>query len=191
MTLRKWLDVAGLEGRYQVSDDGYVRSLPDIDERGRFMPGNILKAHPNDAGYPVVQIAGSTVRVHRLVAQAFIPNPDQLPEVNHKNGIKSDARAVNLEWCSRSENHKHRYAVLGQVGGMTGKRGVKCANSKQVRGTPVGGGTPLYFGSAAEAQRITGIHASGIGMAARGQLRSFKGHLWQYISREEFERVVR
>lgn len=188
---RLWRDIPGLEGRYQVSNDGYVRSLPDIDPRGRFMPGHVLKAaHPDD-GYPRVLLAGKTRKVHILVAQAFIPNPNGLPEVNHKDGDKGHAHVDNLEWCTRSENHLHRYRVLGQVGGMTGKRGIKCANSKPVAACWVSTGAHVgFFGSASEAARELSIEQSGISMCARGDLRSYKGMRWVYVTREQFAEVT-
>lgn len=184
--MRAWRDIVGLEGRYQVSNDGYVRSLPDIDTRRRFVTGRILKAAKNQKGYLHVVLADTDFRVHRLVATAFLDNPDALPEVNHKNGIKTDNRVANLEWCDGSHNQRHRYEVLGHVGAMQGKRGIKCANSQPVCGIPVAGGEQLYFGSMAEAQRITGIHATGIGMVVRGELRTYMGYIWSAVSREEF-----
>jgi len=183
---RTWCDIRGLEGRYQVSSDGYVRSLPDIDARGRFMLGRILRASLSDKGYPRVVLDGQTHRVHRLVARAFLPNLAGLPQVNHKNGVKTDNRAANLEWCDNAANQEHRHRVLGQPGGTTGKRGIACKNSKQVRGAPVGGGHPIVFGSAAEAARVLGIESSGISMAARGLIHQYKKHHWEYITREEF-----
>ena len=65
-------------------------------------------------GYEVLSIGNNgkhyNTKVHRLVATAFLPNPDKLPEVNHKNGVKNDNRVTNLEWCTRSQNAKHAYA---------------------------------------------------------------------------------
>jgi hypothetical protein len=99
--------------RYIVGDFGTVRSTI---RRGRTMKPWVEISH-GQPGYPRVSLMtddGSTVvkvrvkvRVHQLVAQAFIPNPNNLPTVNHKNGIKADNRAVNLEWSSYAEQNEH------------------------------------------------------------------------------------
>lgn len=108
----QWRDIAGYEGIYQVSDQGHIRNV----KRGRER-----QLHYNNNGYVQVVLSRENKRehplVHRLVALAFIPNPEGKPQINHKNGVKTDNRPDNLEWCTMGENLKHRHRVLGQPGG--------------------------------------------------------------------------
>lgn len=177
---REWKDITGAEGRYQVSSDGYVRSLPDIDSRGRFMPGLILRAKTNEKGYQLVNIDRRLRRVHRLVAETFLPNPDGKPEVNHKNGNKADNRRGNLTWATSSENQLHRYQELGHRGPATGKRGALCPNSKKVVGINVRTREVVRFAAASEAGRELGISGSGVSACANGRLRTYRGWEWAY-----------
>ena len=97
-----WKDISGYEGYYQVSNLGRVRNIKFNRE---------LKACFDNYGYLLVVLSKCgkyrTRTVHRLVAETFIPNPDNLPQVNHKNEIKADNRSQNLEWCTNLYNNNY------------------------------------------------------------------------------------
>lgn len=104
-----WKDIEGFEGHYQVSNLGRVMSL--VTNHGR--PQRKLKPQ-YIRNYPYVNLSlkDKSYRkdVHRMVAIAFVPNPDNKPMVNHIDGVKLNNNASNLEWATCSENHKHAYA---------------------------------------------------------------------------------
>ena len=113
MVREEWRDIAGCEGRYQVSNIGRVRSLERYTNAKcgfkKLTPGKILKLQPNKGnGYLEInlRISGKVKRllIHRLVANAFIPNKDCLPCVDHINGDKHDNRVENLRWVSHKQN---------------------------------------------------------------------------------------
>jgi hypothetical protein len=112
-----WKDIEGYEGLYQVSNSGKVKALFKIVQRTRKQvqtyPEKILKPNTCHKGYCRVSLHNTkkakTHSVHRLVALAFIPNPEGKPQVNHINGIKSDNSISNLEWVTNAENQKHAY----------------------------------------------------------------------------------
>ena len=138
-----WRDISGYEGLYQVSDHGRVLSA---------RRGKLRKLNPLVNGYLQVALARDGHRehplVHRLVAEAFIPNPENKPQINHINGVKTDNRVENLEWCTMSENLLHRYQILRQPGGRS--HPVVCVNTGQT------------YPSAKAAAQALGVSKNGI-----------------------------
>lgn len=118
-----WVDVIGFEGYYQVSNLARVKSLARyVNSKGssvRLIKEKILTTQHFDTGYCYVVLSKDgtsyNVLLHRLVAEAFIPNPENKPEVNHKDGDKDNNFDWNLEWATPSENIQHAYSLGLQV----------------------------------------------------------------------------
>lgn len=123
-----WKDIEGYKGFYQISNLGKVRSMNRIIVRSDGLKmnfkGKSLSEATDSIGYSFVVLSSNltskSFMVHRLVASSFVDNPDSLPEVNHKNGIKTDNRVENLEWTTHSQNVKHAY----ETGLLISKKGI-------------------------------------------------------------------
>jgi ribosomal protein L37E len=115
-----WRDIQGWEGYYEVSSLGRVRQNHKYEYySGKNYPGKMIKpakrsAKGKGAKYRHISLSSKALgrkfqwyRIHRLVAQAFIPNPENKPYINHKNLNKTDNRVENLEWCTSEENNEH------------------------------------------------------------------------------------
>lgn len=110
-TFEEWRDIEGYEGLYQISNMGQIKSFK------RLASGEKLKLIHYENDYPNIVLRdwnkrGKKFKVHRIVAKTFIPNPFNYSVINHKNGIKSDNRVANLEWCTYQQNVVHSFKVL-------------------------------------------------------------------------------
>lgn len=129
----EWKDIENYEGLYQISNLGRVKSLAKVIKtwyRTCNMREKLLKLCSASDGYFIVILCkkgnNKTYRVSRLVAQAFIPNPDNYPQVNHINSIRTDNKVKNLEWCTAQYNVIHSY----KNGFRHGTKGEKCPFAK-------------------------------------------------------------
>lgn len=177
----EWRPVKGYEGLYEVSSFGRVRRLDGHDSRGHFIKGRVLKERRTTNGYVQVQLSNGKskeYRVHRLVATAFHERPEGKTEVNHINEIKTDNRAENLEWVTKTENQNHG-TLPERMRNRPDKIG-RTQSKAVVQLSALTGERIAEFPSAAAAERCTGIKAQNIGSACRhpGLVRG--GYCWKF-----------
>jgi len=171
-----WKDIKGYEGLYQVSNMGRVKSLERtvIRKNGRkfTVRERILKPFPNHKGYLQVSLCDSrgkekTVKVHRLVCEAFYKNPENKPCVNHIDEDKTNNAASNLEWCTYKENNNY---------------GTRTARtSKTVGQYTLDGKLIKIWRSTMEIQRLLGFAFQNVSAAARGKRKTAYGYVWKYV----------
>ena len=164
-----WKDIEGYEGLYQVSDQGRIKSLPRKGTSGK-----ILLPQKDKDGYCILILFKNgkhkNQKIHRLVAQAFIPNPDSLSEVNHINEDKTDNRACNLNWMSHKENANWGTKI---------KRTVE-KKSKPVKQIRLDGEVVAIWPSATEAGK-NGFIQTKITACCRGREKTHFGYRWTYL----------
>ena len=167
-----WKDIKGYEGLYQVSDEGEVRSLGNGNSNSS--KERIIKPTKDKYGYLYITLCKNgkkkTIKIHRLVAEAFLPNPDNLPEVNHKDENKINNRANNLEFCDRKYN----------VNYGTGKKRSAEKLSKPVKQFDLQGNFIQEFPSANEVQRKFGYSHGNISSACSGKRKTANNFIWKY-----------
>ena len=146
-------------------------SISSLGRLKRNFDNKIINGYKNKKGYIRFDLCVDGKRIvkhaHRLVAESFIDNIDNKPYINHKNGIKTDNRVENLEWCTPKENSTHAFNELN----------VKQHNCKQV----IRKDTGQIFKSASEAARSVGGNSGCIVRVCKKQRQTYKGIIWEYI----------
>lgn len=161
-----WKNIDGYED-YQVSSLGRIKSL----KSWHGVPERILSPSKSRKGYLLVALSKQgkrkTFPIHRLVAIAFIPNPQHLPQINHKNEIKDDNRAYNLEWCNNEYNMNYGTRTQRQID--TRSKPVRCVE------------TDVVYKSATEASRSNPpIRQGNITLCCQGKNKTAGGYHWEY-----------
>ena len=183
--MEKWKDINGYEGLYKVSNKGRVKSL----NYNHTKKEKILKPYINNCGYEIVCLSKNNTRkqylIHRLVAEAFIPNPNNYSEVNHINEDKLNNYVNNLEWCnkkynmnygSRSERASKKISNTMKGNRNATRRKVKCITTGEI------------FNCIKEASEKYNINRGNICSCCKGKLKFAGKHpitkeklVWEYV----------
>lgn len=171
-----WKDIIGYEGKYQVSNLGNVRSLNYLNQKGFVKILKQSKHNKNSAGiyYKMVTLCSNGKEqmksVHRLVAEAFIENPENLNFINHKDENPSNNNVTNLEWCSPKYNSNYG----------TSKQRIRSKISIPILQIDIKTGSVIEYESLTDAANKTGLLKSKICECCKGSRNTHGGYVWQY-----------
>lgn len=170
--LEIWKDIPDYEGLYQISTLGKVKSFP---RKGTHTTKErIIKFAKSNKGYCIAVLKKNNVQkvfsVHRLVAKAFIPNPDNLPQVNHIDGNKLNNCVDNLEWCTNKQNRQHasQHHLLF---------------TRHIYQFDLNGNFIKEWYSAVEASKFYNINYNSLRSACKSKKGIYKGYIWRYANK--------
>lgn len=176
-----WRDIKGYAGRYQVSNLGHVRSLKFGNTIGKVKN---LKPILNSCGYYVISLKGKQSFIHRIVAEAFIPNPLQLPVVDHINTISTDNRCCNLQWTTIKGNVNNPISARKRINTirrlLKGRFGVDSMTHKKVYQYTLNGEFIKEWACMSDAWRFYKIDSGSMTRACQGKSSSAGGFIWRY-----------
>lgn len=174
-----WKDIEDYEGLYQVSNLGNVRSLNyNGTHKIKEMAHQLMRK-----GYLRVHLSKNNkskrISIHRLVAETFIPNPNNLPQVNHIDGNKQNNCVSNLEWCTNLENQRHAW----NNGLRKSKKGYHINSAKSVYQYDLEGNFIKQWDYISDASKELGISLSSIYRNCNNQIKKPKYYIWKYANK--------
>ena len=200
MTDVRWMPISDYEDYYEVSNTGLVRSIDRLVKNSHseyIRKGQVLTPSLSNSGYLQVQLSirqkTKPHYVHRLVAEAFIQNPDNLPQINHKDEDKTNNNVENLEWCSRKYNMN--YGTFPQKRKEKALREMNAVGkSRRVYQYDYSGSLVNIYPSLHEVERSTGIKQDKISKSCRnkGGHRTCNGYVWSFeeMTKERIEKLL-
>lgn len=180
----EWKPAKGFNGLYLISDDGRVFSVRS---------NRILTTRTEKTGYKTIELNVNGVSkkmfVHRLVAEAFIPNPNNYPVVNHKDEDPGNNSVDNLEWCTYKYNINYGTCIERRVKNTVHKRGADHPGSKKVYQFDMDGNLLAEYESVADAAEKTGLSHKSISKACNGKLKKYSECVWSYDGTFHYDKV--
>lgn len=165
--------IKGFEELYSINEEGVVKS---VGRNGNGFKEHIMTSSTDSDGYKVVKLRNKnkviTKKIHRMVAEVFLDNPDNKPQINHKDGNKANNHISNLEWVTASENIRHAKDHGLQC---------ECPNRVKVAQKTRAGQVIATYQSLKAAEIETGIHWTGISAVIRGVRKTAGGFIWERI----------
>ena len=176
-----WKDIRGYEGSYQASNLGRIRSLDRLinykNGKKVFYKGIILTPEINNGGYFEIQLSTNTkykhYKVHRLIAETFISNPNNLPIINHKDHNKLNNNINNLEWCTRKYNNNYE------------PKKTKFPKSVKINQYDKNMNFIKTYNSLAEVSKEFNVSITSIRYCCLGKNKTCKGYIWKYLKEVE------
>lgn len=192
-----WKDIEGFNGVYQISNTGEVKTVDRVTQRADgktyHLKGKTRKTYISKVGYLCVSLPTKkgmrSFYIHRLLAEAFIPNPENKPCVDHINTIMTDNRLENLRWVTHKENTRNPLTYKKLVNELTNedykKKSIeikrhKYGKIKYIYQFTLDGHLVARYSTSFDAQRTTGIYCTSIRKVCRGEQSTAGGYVWSY-----------